>query len=266
MTTIANQLDALPRRERRGSRARCVLLTDGGPAAVAEALSHLVEPFAVVDSARHTWMPRGFAAPSEARLGEAPLLLPKHHRELLTTWWLAVTSRANTPNWDIAATATIGGVEGLVLVEAKAHSNELKPDGHSVRNCENEKSIRGAIEEANAALNQTAGRWALTCDSHYQVANRFAWAWKLATLGVPVVLVYLGFLNASEMADRGDPFDHAEAWERAVQSHTRGVIPGGVWGRQLGVGAIPVIPLIRSLDAPLAMVSGAERGATADGG
>ena len=28
------------------------------------------------------------------------------------------------------------------------------------------------------------------------MSNRFAWAWKLADLGVPVVLVYLGFFRA----------------------------------------------------------------------
>lgn len=35
------------------------------------------------------------------------------------------------------------------------------------------------------------------------MSNRFAWAWKLATMEVPVVLVYLGFLNATEMGDQG---------------------------------------------------------------
>ena len=41
--------------------------------------------------------------------------------------------------------------------------------------------------------------------NHYSLCNRVAWAWKLAQLGVPVVWVYLGFLNATEMLDQGQP-------------------------------------------------------------
>ena len=32
-------------------------------------------------------------------------------------------------------------------------------------------------------------------DRCYQFSNRIAFAWKLVSLGIPVVLVYLGFLN-----------------------------------------------------------------------
>jgi hypothetical protein len=33
----------------------------------------------------------------------------------------------------------------------------------------------------------------LTADSHYQLANRLASAYKVASAGIPVVLLYLGF-------------------------------------------------------------------------
>jgi hypothetical protein len=148
-------------------------------------------------------------------------------------------------------TATVCGVEGLVLVEAKAHSNELKRDGHGARHSENAKKIRAAIDSANGALNEAGGRWNLTCDSHYQLANRFAWCWKLASLGVPVVLVYLGFLNASEMDGQGDPFSSADSWEQAVRAHARELVPEDVWGHPLHVESTPLIPLIRSLEIPL---------------
>jgi hypothetical protein len=118
----------LPERERRGSRARCVLLTHGSDEAVACRLSSLAATYAVVDPERHQWMPHGFAAPEEAKLGDALPILSEQRREAITAWWLAVRGHANTPNWDIASTATIGGADGLLLVEAKAHAAEVKTE------------------------------------------------------------------------------------------------------------------------------------------
>lgn len=122
-------LDSLPHKERRGSRARCILLTEGHPHEVADALTALVQPFALVRPGHDRWLPQGFAARGEARLGESAVLLSGPQRAVLTRWWLAVPGRGNTPNWDIAATALVGQRAGLVLVEANAHVAELKPAG-----------------------------------------------------------------------------------------------------------------------------------------
>lgn len=51
--------------------------------------------------------------------------------------------------------------------------------------------------------------WAISRDSRYQKSNRFAWACKLAGLGLPVVLMYLGFVRADEMRDRRAPLADA---------------------------------------------------------
>jgi hypothetical protein len=118
---IGELLTNLPERERRGSR-----LTDGSNEDVARRLSALAAPFAIIDS---NHLPRGFAEPNEAKLGDALSFLSDEHREVITAWWLAVREHANTPNWDIASTATISGTEGLLLVEAKAHTAEIKTDG-----------------------------------------------------------------------------------------------------------------------------------------
>ena len=65
--------------------------------------------------------------------------------------------------------------------------------------------------EADHALNGVLPGWSLSRDSHYQLANRFAWAWKLADMGLPTILIYLGFLNAAEMKDQGHHFiDHSQ--------------------------------------------------------
>src|SRR4051812_33822222 len=97
-------------RERRGSRARCLLLTHGPAEIVAARLARLAAPYARINPARHRWMPRGLDGPAEAELDKAGLL-SSHKQSLLRQWWLALPKLARTPNWDIACAATIGGVE-----------------------------------------------------------------------------------------------------------------------------------------------------------
>jgi hypothetical protein len=242
---------SLPTNAQRGSRPRCVLLTEGSDAVVAERLARLVEPFGEVDADCHVWMPGGFGQPTEAKLGTAVRLLLSEHREKLTAWWLEVRKGANTPNWDIASTATIYGREGLVLVEAKAHSREFTTKGQGAENEQNRQRIRGAVNEADRALNELGGGWMLVSDSNFQLANRFAWSWKLASLGIPVVLVYLGFLNANEMRDPGEPFATPNEWKKAVRAHAKGIVPENAWEHPLDVGGTPLVPLIRSLELPL---------------
>ena len=107
--------------------------------------------------------------------------------------------------------------------------------------------IDWAIRDASIALAEETGLpWSLSRDWNYQMSNRFAWAWKLASLGIPVVLIYLGFLKASDMSEPGEvPFADASAWEALVRSHSAPLFPGEVWNRCLSVNGVPLIPLIR---------------------
>lgn len=256
-------LRELPKKEQRGSRARAIVLTHGPAGEVTARLERLAVPGVQVDPSRHEWAPRGFLCPREARLGDTPPFLSREHREIVSNWWLAVRHPlANTPNWDIVSQATIGGRAGLILVEGKAYGEELSREAAGKACAENasEASRRNhvrigcCIREARRGLSAATGlRWSLSRRSCYQMANRFAWAWKLATLGIPVVLVYLGFLNAEEMRHRGSPFGRHEDWEGVVRSHGRSVCPDGVWERPVDVGGVPLIPLIRSTEVPLAV-------------
>lgn len=103
----------------------------------------------------------------------------------------------------LASTCTIGGRLGLLLVEAKAHQQELhaamagKYKGLKT-NERNHEQIGAAIAQANDGLNRIMQGWNLSRDAHYQVANRIAWGWKVALFGVPVIVVYLGFVHADE--------------------------------------------------------------------
>jgi len=212
-----DQVVMFRKKELRGSRVRCLMLTSIPRHQVASILTRLIEPIGSVNSNSDKWAPGGFLNPEEPKLGENQLFLPLQQREAVTDWWLKVRRNANTPNWDLVSTCNIDGKGGLILIEAKAHSNELKSAGKQKNNPDNDDQIGRAIYEANSALNRILPGWALTKSSHYQLCNRFAWSWKLATMGVPVVLIYLGFLCCDEMSDCGLPFNSAEKWERAIR-------------------------------------------------
>lgn len=231
------------KREFKGSRFRCLLVMHQPKPKIVEFVNSLVKPFAVV-SGDAKFMPEGFCKPEEARLGEAPGFLTAEQRHIVTDWWLAVSQGANTPNWDLVSTCTVEGREGLVLVEAKAHAAELKPnDCCGARHGDNRQKIKDAIGDASKMLGEG---WRLSIDSHYQLSNRFAWAWRVASLGIPIVLVYLGFLNAEEMVQ---PFTSHEAWERCLLTYAEGTVPRRVWNSgEIQVNGTPVIALIRSAD------------------
>ena len=257
---MSDLLQRLKPKERRGSKPRCHLLTHGSADEVAARLTSLATPFARV-SAGDRWMPQGFDEPEEAQLNRAPRLLDPGIGAQLGNWWLAPASQgARTPNFDIASTCTIDDRPGLLLVEAKAHDEELKKEtagrllrsGSSDDRMVSHETIGAAIGSARDGLtNSTMLKWRITRDSHYQMSNRFAWSWKLVALGIPVVLVYLGFLKADEMIDRGQPFASYEDWEQLVKAHSRPLFPPKVWGRNWIVNGQPFIPLIRSIEQPL---------------
>jgi hypothetical protein len=138
----------------------------------------------------------------------------------------------------------MGGRAGLVLVEAKAHAAELHRDGKGAGNAQNDASISAAIAEANAALGGTRAGWNLCADAHYQLCNRFAWGWKVASLGVPVVLVYLGFLDADEMPNGA--LRNAQEWRTCVLEHARDFVPEQAWEQPQDGGAARFVPLIRA--------------------
>lgn len=208
-------------------------------------------------------MPQGFADTDEAELDKARRLLDPEIGAQLGTWWLAPASRhAMTPNFDIASTCLIEGTRGLLLVEAKAHDMELvkATAGRELTGNASEdrrlshQTIGAAIASARDGLERATS---LPCriarDSHYQMSNRFAWSWKLTDLGIPVVLIYLGFLNAGEMKDKGKPIADPAEWERLVKSHSEPLFPSGIWGRKWSPNGRTFVPLIRSIELPLGL-------------
>ena len=260
-------LRQLPNRQRRGSRPRCLLFVDGSRREVSGRLTRLVDLPDVTVSARDRWAPFGKPVfidgtwdtqPSgEVVLSEPNGLVPHSIQRQLQTWWLAVPRGANAPNWDIVSTCNIRGEPGLLLVEAKAHSNELDRGGKSLgsdaspNSIKNHERIDVAIAEAATQFQEATGkRWDISRDHHYQLSNRFAWSWKLASLGIPVVLLYLGFLNAHDMGDRGRVFRSEAEWRRTLKDHSRYVIEETCWEEWLDFCGVPFIAIIRGIDQP----------------
>ena len=248
--------------QRTGSKARCHLFTHGPRADVAKRLTLLMEPWGHVSPDTDHWMPDGFVAVDEAQLGTSIHLIPSdNQREELLTWWLAVRENANTPNWDIASRCTINEKPGLLLVEAKAHDAELRNEEKgkelrppvSANSRRNHIRIDACLQDASLALaGETSLPWALSRDWNYQMSNRFAWAWKLTSLGIPVILAYLGFLRAEEMrSDKQSPFASTNEWEQLVKSHSETLFPPEVWNRKWTLHGQSFIPIIRALELPI---------------
>jgi hypothetical protein len=255
---------------RAGSRPRCVSLMEGAPDVVAERLTQLVGLPDVVVTPDSKWLPEGLpvqrldgswdvAPADEARLDKPNALLTEGESEQLSKWWLAHSGAANTPNWDIASTCKVAGRNGILLVEAKAHAAELtdevkgkqldaRASGNSFAN---HVKIGQAIAESAVQIQRSTGEsCAISRDRHYQMSNRFAVAAKLTEMGLPVVLVYLGFLNASEMAPK-DLLTSDETWRTVVKQHSAAIDVGGLWDKRWQVNGQLFLPLIRSIDWPL---------------
>ena len=262
MSTSENEVK-LKRKDLKGSRLRCLMLTSLSRKQIARCLTDLIQPYGVVDGETDRWMPQGFLDSGEAKLGETELFLKAKDRDTVTDWWLDVRPGANTPNWDLVATYRIEGRNGLVLIEGKAHKNELasagKTDPGTDNGWKNHAQIGMAIDEANASLNAQHSGWTLSRDSHYQLCNRFAWSWKLASMGIPVILVYLGFLYADEMPH---PFSTVGAWSEAVHAHSNMVVPDDIWESRISIDNTPLYPIIRSLDLQWAVSGGSAGGGT----
>jgi hypothetical protein len=257
MLCASDLLRHLRSNEQRGSKPRCHFLTDGSKGEVARRLTALISSRTQIIAADHR-MPAGFDATEEAQLDRAEdIVRSPEHRGILRDWWLAEpTPRSKTPTWDIVSTCSIDGRPGLLLIEAKAHERELinelcgkRFDEHSSR--ANHSKIAGAIAEANEGLRLATGwDWRLSSTSCYQISNRFAWAWKLCTLGYPVVLVYLGFIGATDMAKS---FKTSDQWHSSVKGHSSALFPPEVWGSSISIDGATMTPLICTSSQPLAV-------------
>ena len=229
--------------EYRGSRKHVLDWTER-PEFLVELLETL-QPLQCKVSAESDWMPTGYRNPAEARLEVFGSRVFPNHRAwpAVSSWWLKHPKGANTPNWDLALRCEIEGDAGLVLVEAKANVPELSDAGKpreknpSRSSEENHERIGVAISEARDALAHSLPGISIGRDRSYQLSNRIAFGWKLAALGIPVVLVYLGFTGDEGIREvNRDPIMDAEHWNKLFRSHLELVCPCSVLDSPLTVG------------------------------
>jgi hypothetical protein len=215
-------------------------------------LASLVHPVRIAFNDKSTWMPRGHSAPREARLETfGRKVLPEHRAawDALRDWWLKHARGANTPNWDVAVRCEVDGRPGLVLIEAKANEPELGSGGKpsakraSDRSRENHDQIRDAIVDARQALGKWFPAIGIDRDKHYQLSNRIAFAWKLASLGIPTVLLYLGFVGDHGMHRH---FRDAAHWDECFKSHLREVCPDEILEETIDLETAPMWVLSRT--------------------
>lgn len=135
-----------------------------------------------------------------------------------------------------------------MLIEAKAHAAELHAGGKLGSSKEgasgkNHAQIRLAIDEAKKALSKFGYETTISIDVNYQLSNRIAFAWKLASLGVPVVLVYLGFTGDDGMRK---PLRNSKDWSDALSDHAKQLFSSPAKDQRIECGAAPFWVLVRT--------------------
>jgi hypothetical protein len=189
-------------------------------------LNAILEPVGGLLSGTARHVPIGSHQPEEWGLAR---FLKEHCKETMddlqrfSTWWV---QQGTPPTWDLICECLIEGRPGILLVEAKAHENEMHREGKLIsvagleaspeqvsarlaRSLVNHGYIGRCIDEARDALRRFLPEIAISRDSNYQLSNRIASTWKVADCGMPVVLLCLGFSGdygmTSEHTSRGGP-------------------------------------------------------------
>lgn len=203
------------------------------------------------------WMPKSLHHDKEAELKN--FLKYNFSEELsigIHNWWLKVKyENAMTPNWDLISTCTIKGKRGILLVEAKAHWDELDKESHgkslksdaSADSIKNHKKIAEAINEANTLIKNTYHQINISRDNCYQLSNRVAHAGWLASQGIPVVLVYLGFLNCKDMDyNKRRLFKNDNDWQTCFNEHAQKIGVDTITDNWIDCGESKFITICRS--------------------
>ena len=222
--------------EYRGSQKHLLDLLDRKTERLTD-LCEIVSPSPVAIKEGDVFRPSGREDPKESYLPQfcKEFCEGKFDFSPIVDWW--VPSQWRPPTWDLISTCTVNGKYGILLVEAKAHKDEFDCRGKileptaSIESQQNHQQIVECLNEANVALNDICdGEFNLSVDTHYQLANRVAHLWKLATCGIPVVLLYLGFVGDTEI--RKTYFQSDKDWQKAMGDYMQGLVPPSFLNQQ----------------------------------
>lgn len=234
---------------------RCMLELISSPDFLIK-INSLIQNTGAIISKNDNWFPLGLNDPREAELKD--FLRQNWNANLgneITNWWLAVVNaNSRTPNWDFVSTCHINGQKGILLVEAKAHRTELETSGKKLKKDASDNSKRNhsrigeAINEAKVEINKNFAGVTISRDKCYQLSNRVAHAWWLAKHDIPVVLLYLGFLNAEEMNYGGKViYTSEEDWKTCFMNHSELVGVDGIVEKWIDCEERKFITICRSI-------------------
>ncbi|MDI9524990.1 MAG: hypothetical protein QM218_05790 [Candidatus Cloacimonadota bacterium] len=83
--------------------------------------------------------------------------------------------------------------------------------------------IGDAISEARGAISHFCSGIKISRDNHYQLSNRIAYTWKLASMGIPTILLYLGFINDPAWRSEHNQFVSEAKWIEATNNYFESV-------------------------------------------
>jgi hypothetical protein len=229
---------------RRGSRKH--ILEWSGSNDFIPSLQRIVSPIGFNVCKNADRQPKSYDDCRESTLtNKKDSFLTRCQAQCVRDWWLFHKRGSKLPTWDLVIQAEdINKHPALVLVEAKARISELRSDGKKSskrsqpeaqkRSDDNDERIGKAISEAMSFLKHQNPKIHLCKYENYQFCNRIAFSWKLASMGIPVVLVYLGFLGDTGFTDR---IFTKERWTQSVREKTEKNFPFELWAEEIRCGA-----------------------------
>jgi hypothetical protein len=157
---------------------------------------------------------------------------------LMSAWREAWPARGQPPNWDAVGFAQIGSGREWLLVEAKAHTGELRSDCGAQEHGGRPR-IAATMEGTKVALGASPDRDWLR--GYYQYCNRIAVLNFLHEHGVPAHLLFIYFCGDGKMAGRDSPAN-AQEWQPALQLQGEhvGLSPGHKLEQRIHALFLPV--------------------------
>lgn len=135
-------------------------------------------------------------------------------------WTEAWPQRGNPPNWDAVGRIFVGDSTEWLLVEAKAHTGELK-SSCGAKEGPARSNIESTLEATKDRLDVAEGHdW---MNGYYQFCNRLAVLNILQEAGVPARLLFIYF-TGDDFGRPGTFCPQSEAeWQPALDAQTRHV-------------------------------------------
>ena len=134
---------------------------------------------------------------------------------ILEKWAYFWPQRGNVQNWDAVGKAIVEGKETWVLVEAKAHVEEVK-SRCGATSPQSRAQIMNVLAEVREHLRATGQPLAHWLEPYYQFANRLAVLYFLEREGIAAHLVNLYFYGERARPGWQCPQSAAE-WEEVIR-------------------------------------------------